>query len=228
MKTDVQLAKSVAFRLTCCGVLCLFIYIILTYLVALVSTKEVAARVYKITDGQYELIKEETFEDKSEYTPPEGDDLVVEYVRSDSPVWVQIISGVVIQAIMLYQAFKVTAVVLAQPGYRAQKEGKDRWRGFRIGLLAAIPSFCLYVAYVIATALQWQFARPIFCVLNVTFRPLMDIVFAFSDNPYSIWNALAMIVVVAMIPVVSQLAFTYGHRFLEFDFRKFMYKKEKK
>ena len=228
MKTDIQLAKSVAFRLICCGVLCLFIYIILTYLVAIASTREVGARIYKIEDGQYQLIKEEHFEKKSEFTPPEGDDLFVEYVRNDSPLWVQIVSGVLIQVIMLYQAFKVVAAVLEQPGYRAQKEGKDLWRGFRIGLYAAIPSFCLYIAYVVATALRWQFARPIFCFLNVTFRPIMDIVFAFSNNPYSVWNALGMIVVVALIPLLSQLAFVFGHRFFALDFGRFMYKKEKK
>lgn len=228
MKTDFQLVRGVIFRLFCCGVLCLFIYIVLTLLVLLVSTKDVAAKIYKVTDGKYEFVKEETFEDKSEYTPPKGNDIVVQYVRSESPVPVQIISGLIIQVIMLMQAFRSTAAELAQPGHRAKKEGKDRWRGLRIGMFAAIPSFCVYVAYVIAIGLRWKLARPIFCVLNITFRPMMDLIFILSDNPYSIWNALGMIVIVAMIPIISHLAYTYGHKALEFDFSQFMYKKGKK
>lgn len=228
MKTNFQLAKDVFFRLICCGILSLFIYIILTYFLTLVSTKETGARIYKVENGQYTFIKEETFDKKSEYTPPEGDDIFVEYVRNDSPLWVKIIGGTVIQGILLFEVFKILSVTLAQPGYRAKKEGTDLYRGFKIGMLAAIPSFCLYIAYVIAIALRWKPAKPIFCFLNITFRPLMDVVFAFSNHWYSVINALCMILIVAMIPLMAQLAFSYGHRFLELDIRRFMYKKEKK
>ncbi|MBQ7288420.1 MAG: hypothetical protein IJW78_01710 [Clostridia bacterium] len=227
MKTDFQIAKNVFARMLTSGVLNLLLYLILSFLVMMVSTKEYKARIYQVENNKYQLIREEVFDDKASYVPPEGEDIRVEYLRTESPLWVKIVSGTIIQAILFYQLFKALAEVLGQPGYRAKKESKSRFRGFCIGVYAAIPAFCSYIAYVAAIAMKWPFAKMVFGFLNISFRPLVDLVFSFSGHLYSIPNALCMIAVVAAIPLMTQLAFMFGHRFLQTDFRKFMYKKEK-
>ncbi len=228
MKTDFQLAKGVFIRLVTCGIIGLFIYVIFNFALTSVSTKVVGARVYEIVDGEYNLIAEESFENKSDFAPPQGDQYYVQYNRSETPIALKIVGGILIQAILLFQLFRVLSAVLAQPGYRAIREGKDLCRGFRIGLIAAIPSFALYIAYVVATIFKFKLARVLFCVLNITFRPIMDLIFAFTNDPYSIINALFMIVIVAMIPLMTQFTFIFGQRYKNIDFKKLMYKKENK
>ena len=112
LKTDLALAKNVFVRLLCCGILSFFIYFVFTALITWASTSEISARIYKIEDGKYTFVKEEAFEKKSEYTPPKGDDIIVDYIRSESALWVKIIGGILIQSIIFYQVFKIISIHL--------------------------------------------------------------------------------------------------------------------
>ncbi len=228
MKTNFQLAKSVLFRLICFGVLAFFIYIIFTALTTSVFTKEIGARVYRIVDGEYNLVSDVTFENKSEFTPPKGDDIFVEYYRDEESVTVKIVSRVIIQAISLFLLFNVLCPVLGKPGYAARKSNEGCYNGIKIGLIAAVPSFCVYLGFVVATALKLKFAFSAFCILNITFRPIIDIVSVFPHNQYSVVNALFMIFVVLVIPFITQITFMFGHKFQNIDLKKYIYKKEEK
>lgn len=228
MKTNLQLAKSVFFRLICFGVLAYFIYIVFTALTTAIFTKEIGARVYEIVDGKYNLVSDVTFKNKFEFTPPKGENVFVEYYRSEETLTVKIVSRVIIQAISFFLLFTVLSPILGKQGHLASSTNKGLRNGFKIGIIAAIPSFCVYLGFVIATALKLKLAYPAFCILNVTFRPIIDIISILSHNQHSLVNALLMILVVLVIPLITQITFKFGYKFQNIDLKKYIYKKEEK
>lgn len=224
MKENIKLGFSCFVRLICAGGVNLVLYFAVMFLVISTATQVCGARIYQATNGEYVQIDEVRFEDPDTYKPPEGDDLKIVYFRNDPPAVVTITVNVLLQVIMIYIAFRLMVPVLSIPGKHDEKRFK--LRGFLIGALAAVPAFAVYVAYIILISVKWAPTRTIYCILNISFRPLIDYIYTLTANTYSVSNAIITGVIILLIVAITELAYLTGNRIEQIDVSQVMYKKK--
>lgn len=107
----------------------------------------------------------------------------------------------------------------------------DRWRGLRVGMMAAVPSlivFVLLVCWKLGLLKQWYLI--IYRWLNFCFLPYLDTIFGnFTVKAADAsWLLLfGCFAIVAIIPLVSHIAYQLGYRHISIS-EKFIYKNSNK
>lgn len=162
---------------------------------------------------------------------------VTQYLRSELSPGVELFCDVLSSVLMILILVAVTYTVLSKEGDRDSNAVQfghiqyDRFRGIRVGLLAAVPSILSYLFLIVSklTGLVPQYVS-FFRLSNMPFLPLFNhlvssTVASSADVP---WSAiLAMAVTVVVVPLSCAAGYYMGYRHVSLS-ENLVYQKKKK
>ena len=166
-----------------------------------------------------------------------GPTQVTQYLRSELSPGVELFCDVLSSVLMILILVSVTYTVLSKEGDRDSNAVQfghiqyDRFRGIRVGLLAAVPSILSYLFLIVSklTGLVPQYVS-FFRLSNMPFLPLFNhfvssTVASSADVP---WSAiLVMAVTVVVVPLSCAAGYYMGYRHISLS-ENLVYQKKKK
>lgn len=123
--------------------------------------------------------------------------------------------------------------VLNKRGYkdgalvRSGNKKDDKFRGLKIGLMASVPAFLSFVAYLILWASNKSIPVAFYMIYNACFWPILELVFASTKSAKDIvfWQFVVMFLLQMVVPVLSQLLYYMGYKDYQIS-GKLIYKKK--
>ncbi|MDD4699379.1 MAG: hypothetical protein PHV07_03860 [Oscillospiraceae bacterium] len=234
-KQNFKYAASI-YGLTVMGfVMCFIIYMSISLIFTGLGTKVIGYTTYELQDsGEYTAISSYEFAEGEANTIPkaaENQRIVSDYSKlsQGSTLSLNVISQLfmaVIFAVLIY--YKLGAIG-KRDGDDFRYNGKpiDKNRGLKIGLIAVIPSFALYVFLIVCKLTSYNLFG-LYKLINVPFRPIIDLICgnAANINEVSLPAILAMLLVVLILPAICAATYRIGFND-EAIINKLMYKKKK-
>lgn len=205
---------------TIAAVMCAVVYIISMTTFEGFMTQITGYTIYEQQeDGRSKVVSEISFADgqtESDITLQENQ--MKMQVRSEMSRAEKIISKSVTQAILLFIFYMAVFMKSGDIGRKQRflemcnQSEENKWLGLRVGLLASIPSAVMYIALLICKLLSVNFLN-IFKIYHSAFRPLVDLICNESNNINDVSMAaiILMIIPTILMPVISHLAYMYGH-----------------
>lgn len=232
---NAKMALNVYLKTILATLLSLFLYMSIVMIFGTMGTQQVG---YDIYEGS-ELVSRVDFitsapEGQTTTTPPEGvttteplteitlgsNQRAVERYSTLS-TGARVFQDILAQALMLCILLALPYSVLWTRGDKDKNlvafdhQAPDRWRGLKVGLLSAIPSFLGY-GFLLLSKLGWGYDGylAVFRVFNAPFLPLINVLS--SPNVTSMegvsWGAIAILLVtVLLVPLFCQLAYRLGY-----------------
>ena len=103
---------------------------------------------------------------------------------------------------------------------------RDRFKGLKIGFLASIPTFIIFVVFAILAAVGKTSSTDAYIIFNAHLFSLLRIVFS-DKNDFCLLNVLQYVLIGIMaffLPAVAQISYELGFRNISVS-QKIMYKR---
>ena len=105
---------------------------------------------------------------------------------------------------------------------------EDKLRGLKIGLIANIPYFAIYIflltAFIIKESLP--LASSVYAIANYAFSPVIDVIWQYESVPSASLQFVYMFLLLLVVPVVSCVSYILGYKGISLS-EKLTYKKGK-
>lgn len=240
-RQNVKLALQIFLRTILAAILSFFLYFSITAIVNGLSTHAIGYRIYEYDENsQPVLVEEGSLDEESSVEPSsetpsteDGETATTETtkrqyretVRSEVPAGAAIFRDVLSQILMLLLLAAFPYGILWSQGDRDRNSVQfghlqaDKWRGLKVGLIAAIPSALLYLFLLLSRlGLFWNKFVQLFQILNACFAPTINAIMRAQGHDILTtadvgWGWILLLVfTVAVLPLVSWGSYALGYR----------------
>ena len=230
--------------LVCAGLMCCFTYLSFNVIFNFAFTDKVGYDVYGVADGsdQKELLytfdyADENAEDTNWKEYEDKGYTLEKYTKRS-----ELTSGENTALIVITQLFCLIFVAtfvidsLLPMGNKdsnmvrigAKKE--DKLKGLKVGLLANVPAFLLFIGLVIcAVGVKPDLPPQLYMILNGAYWPLISVIASSAKviGDLKLWHFIILFLIQLIIPIIGLISYYVGYKDYAF-LSKLLYKKKKK
>lgn len=234
--SDIRLALKVYGRTVIVTIMSVIIYVSLLFLFNAFGTHSIGYQLYeKVEGGNPVAIGDPYYYKDGEGPVPDielEENQTYVILRSELEGGIKLAFDIISQAFMLILLLMLPYGIMKDRGEkdrnltRFEDQGKDAWRGLRVGLIASAPSFALYVAMV-ATRFQ---AEPtarlvsLFRIANYPFTPILDWLMPVQPE-ITLLGAIGSLLLLMLVPGICALAYWFGYQHIN-PTERLIYKKK--
>ena len=218
-KQDFKHAASIYGLTVFAFVMCAILYMSISFIFTALGTHVIGYTTYELQDsGKYAEVSSYEFADGEDKTAPaaaENQRIVSDYSKlsKGTEISQNVITQVFMAVIFSILIYNKIGALGKRDGDDFRFNGKpiDKNRGLKIGLVAAIPSFILYLVLVISKLVSYDLFA-MYKFLNITFRPIIDLIAgsAIYIHELSFFVILAMIIIVLILPAICAAEYRVG------------------
>lgn len=245
-RQNVRLALQIFLRTILAAILSFFLYFSITAIVNGVSTHEIGYQIYEYDEnGQPVLIEEGMLDEESSQEPSSQEassepgssesgetsssettkTLYRRAIFSEVPVGAAVVRDVLSQVLMLLLLAAFPYGILWNQGDRDRNSvqfghmREDKLRGLKVGLLAAIPSFVVYVLLLLSRlGLFWDKFILVFQLFHASFAPTVSAVLQAQGREILVtadvgWGWILLFAfTVLVLPLICWGSYRMGYR----------------
>lgn len=245
MEVYLKKAYSLFFKLVLANVLCILISVFLSLLFNMIFSEQIGyeARGYIATEEDV-YSDEETDELLYTYYYDDGEDTkkaeyeeqgytITEYaIYSDISSKGEAVSLITVQLLCMFMLCGFIYIEMWPVGFKdgfaknPTKDQRDKFKGFKVGLLSIIPNFVFLIFLcILKTNLVKNFSLGVYKILNSTLYSFIDLISngVVRWKDIEIWQIMLLFAIELIIPIIAQVWYMIGRRGILVT-KKLMYK----
>lgn len=220
---DVRLVGKVYGRTVLATIMSVIVYVSITFLFLAMGTRTVGYQIYELgADGQWEQVGDPYYYQEGEGPVP---DIELEDNQKTEPVRSELSAGMLVTCKTISQIFTLFLLLMMPYGImkeRGEKDGNltrfehksaDVWRGLRVGLFASIPSFLLYIVFVVSQCMPepTTTVTSMFRLANYAYTPILDWLLP-QQTGITVLGAVGSFLLLLLVPAICALGYYFGYK----------------